>query len=258
MIYCNLKGGLGNQMFQIATTIAHAKRVGSDYSFDFSSCQTPNQGKTSNHYSDTIFKNIKNKVIGNSDNLITYQELNFNFSEIPNMENVILNGYFQSEKYFKDQENYIKEIFYFDDVDNIVNNYLDTIRNGKSLTSIHVRRGDYLKFKDVHPSCPIEYYIESMKYFKDNNFIVISDDIEWCKENIKGVNVYYSHYEDEVFDLSVIKNCDNNINANSSFSWWGAWLNKNKDKKIICPNIWFSEKANIDDSDLIPKEWIRI
>jgi hypothetical protein len=97
-----------------------------------------------------------------------------------------------------------------------------------------------------------------MKYFKDNNFIVISDDIGWCKENIKGENVYYSHYEDEVFDLSVIKNCDNNINANSSFSWWGAWLNKNKNKKIICPKIWFSEKTNINDSDLIPKEWIRI
>jgi hypothetical protein len=258
MVTCNLQGGIGNQMFQIATTISYAKKIGSEYFFDFGKCYTPNQGKTSNHYSNTIFKNIKNEVIDNNDNLITYQELNFNFSEIPNIKNVILNGYFQSEKYFKDYENYIREIFYNDDVDTRVNDDLNTIRKGKTLTSIHVRRGDYLKFVDVHPVCPLDYYQKSMELIGESNFIIISDDIEWCKENIKGENIFYSEYDDEIYDLCLIKNCDNNINANSSFSWWGAWLNKNNNKKIICPKIWFSEKSNIDDSDLIPKEWIRI
>lgn len=259
MITCNLMGGLGNQMFQIATTISHAKNIGVDYFFDFSRCHTPNQGKTSNYYVNSIFKNIKNVNVDiKNSNLKIYQEPNFNFSEIPNIDNIILNGYFQSEKYFKKQENIVKEIFCFDGVDTIVNEYLSSIKNGKNLTSIHVRRGDYLKFKDVHPTCSLEYYIDSMNYFNNNNFIVISDDIEWCKENIKGENVYYSHFKDEIFDLSLIKNCDNNINANSSFSWWGAWLNKNKNKKVVCPKIWFDVKTNIDDSDLIPKEWIRI
>lgn len=258
MITCNLQGGIGNQMFQIATTISHANKIGSEYFFDFDSCSTPNQGKTSNYYTNTVYKKIKNDSLTNYNNLRIYQEPDYTFSELPHIDDMILNGYFQSEKYFKKNENYIKEIFYFNHVDDVTINFLNTLRNGKTLTSVHVRRGDYLKFEGVHPICPLNYYQKSMELIGESNFIIISDDIDWCKENIKGENIYYSEYSDEVYDLSVIKNCDNNINANSSFSWWGSWLNKNINKKIICPKIWFSEKSNINDSDLIPKEWIRI
>jgi hypothetical protein len=258
MITCNLQGGLGNQMFQIATTIAHAKKIGTDYFFDFEKCHTPNQGRTSNFYKNTIFKNLNIDTLENYTNLNVYNEPNFSFNEIPTNDNVILNGYFQSENYFKNYETYIANKFYFDEFDNITFKLLDKIRNGKPLTSVHVRRGDYLKFSDVHPICPIEYYIKSMEIIGESVFVIISDDINWCKENIIGDNIYFSDYNNELLDMSIIKNCDYNINANSSFSWWGAWLNNNKNKKVICPKNWFSDKSNINYNDLIPKEWIQI
>ena len=169
-----------------------------------------------------------------------------------------MNGYFQSEKYFKNHEKFIKDIFYFNDVDKEVNDFLNSIKQGKTITSIHVRRGDYLKFIDVHPICSLDYYQKSMELIGESNFIVISDDIDWCKENIKGDNVFYSEYMDDIYDLSVIKNCDYNINANSSFSWWGAWLNENPNKKVIIPKIWFGTNKKLDIKDLIPNKWKKI
>jgi hypothetical protein len=258
MITCNLQGGIGNQMFQIASTISHAKKMGSEYFFDFDKCQTPNQGKKSTHYSNSVFRKIKNDSLLKYNSLSSYQEPSYNFSELPHIDNVVLNGYFQSEKYFKNHEKFIKDIFYFNDVDKEVNDFLNSIKQGKTITSIHVRRGDYLKFIDVHPICSLDYYQKSMELIGESNFIVISDDIDWCKENIKGDNVFYSEYMDDIYDLSVIKNCDYNINANSSFSWWGAWLNENPNKKVIIPKIWFGTNKKLDIKDLIPNKWKKI
>lgn len=256
IISTRLMGGLGNMMFQIATAHSISIRDNKKMICDTKDMLIPHKSYT--FYLENIFKKISFSDTLMNQSLVG--EGGFHYSPIPKIDgNVKLVGYFQSEKYFM---NYKTEILKLFEINDTTKNYLlekyGVIIN-QDTCSIHIRRGDYLGLPTHHPTQSIDYYKNAIQIVGEKkHFLVFSDDIEWCKENIKGVNVYYSHYEDEVFDLSLIKNCDNNINANSSFSWWGSWLNKNKNKKIICPKIWFSEKANINDSDLIPKEWIRI
>ena len=89
-------------------------------------------------------------------------------------------------------------------------------------------------------------------------FLVFSDDIEWCKNNITGDNIVYIDSEIDYIDLYLMARCDNNIIANSSFSWWGAWLNKNENKKVVAPTLWFGQVVGEDTNDIIPENWIKI
>ena len=256
MISSKLTGGLGNQMFQIAAAHALAILNNDQSCFDFDSCYTPLQGKPSNHYIYTIFKKINKKC----DKLLNkqYYENDFSYSEIPYESNLILNGYFQSEKYFIDVKEEIINLFNISDYDKDIVNEVLSLNEIKSKTSVHIRRGDYLKFPEIHKTCDVDYYKKAMSMFEDTTFIFISDDIPWVKNNFVGDNIIYSPFNDDIIDLTLMSMCDNNIIANSTFSWWGAYLNQNKNKKIIAPNKWFSENSKINESDIIPNDWVKI
>jgi hypothetical protein len=92
----------------------------------------------------------------------------------------------------------------------------------------------------------------------DVDFIFVSDDMNWVKENFKGNNIFYSDNSEEILDLTLMSICDNNIIANSSFSWWGAFLNENPNKKVIAPSKWFGPEGPSDTQDIYPTEWITI
>ena len=127
------------------------------------------------------------------------------------------------------------------------------------MTSIHVRRGDYVKHPNHHPVQTIEYYNKSVEMVgKDTTIVVFSDDIEWCKKNFNIDNIIYIEDEKDYIELYLMSLCDNNIISNSSFSWWGAWLNTNENKKVIAPNKWFGSAINENTNDIIPKGWIKI
>ena len=126
----------------------------------------------------------------------------------------------------------------------------------ENLCSIHVRRGDYLGLPNHHPACPLEYYEEAMKQMDDSKiFLVFSDDFGWCKENFTNSNVIFIEDNKDYIDLFLMTLCQNNIIANSSFSWWGAWLNQNENKKVIAPNKWFGKAIQHNTKDLIPPTW---
>jgi len=249
-------GGLGNQMFQIAAAHALAVLNNDQSCFDFDSCYTPLQGNPSNHYTNTIFKKINKKC----NELLNkqYYEKSFSYSEIPYENNLTLNGYFQSEKYFIDVKEDIIKLFNISDYEKDIVNEVLSLNEIKIKTSVHIRRGDYLKFSEIHKTCSIEYYEKAMSMFSGTTFILISDDINWVKQNFVGENIIYSPFNDEIMDLTLMTMCDNNIIANSTFSWWGAYLNKNENKKIIAPKKWFSDMSTNDESDIIPNEWIKI
>jgi hypothetical protein len=258
MITCNLQGGLGNQMFQIAATYALALRNNDTCGFNFSNCYTPLQGHTSTKYEKNIFKNITKleRFIPSK----TYFEPKFSYTEIPYSSNILLNGYFQSELYFNDFEDEITNLFHFNDDDiTSVKDFISKI-NKKNLpvTIIHIRRGDYLLNSDFHSVCPKEYYLNSIDKLNNNCYIFISDDIKWVKEEFNNDNFFYFESDNEILDLTLMTIADNVIISNSSFSWWGAYLNKNKDKKIIAPNSWFGKKGPKDTDTLIPKNWLKI
>jgi hypothetical protein len=258
MISCSLQGGLGNQMFQIAATVALSLRNKSDYGINLDICYTPNQGNLANKYYDTIFKNINksnNYVFTNF-----YHEPKFSYTEIPYQDDLLIRGYFQSEKYFEDYTTEIKNLFHISEENKfIIDEYFNKNNlNDKPITSVHIRRGDYLLFSDVHLVCTLEYYKKAIKSIGDSYFVFISDDINWVKENFKSDNYFIPEFNDELLDLTLMTMCDNNIISNSSFSWWGSYLNDYTDKKIIAPNKWFSNNGPIDTQDVIPNTWVKL
>lgn len=97
-----------------------------------------------------------------------------------------------------------------------------------------------------------------MDTVKDSLFVFVSDDMNWVKDNFKGDNLIYSPFKDEVMDFTLMTLCDNNIIANSSFSWWGAYMNKNKDKIVIGPKIWFGPNGPQTTQEIIPENWIKV
>lgn len=260
MVYVKLMGGLGNMLFQIATGVAygleHNKKV-------FFVRPIANQhGNMLRYFDDgAILGKIKNRftdpILGL--NSPTYIEPKFSYSQLPVYNFIItLNGYFQTEKYFIKYRNHIVDLFYNEEV---INSLQKKLLNISKTVSLHIRRGDYLKYPDIHPTQNIDYYKNAMSYFDDNHtFIIFSDDIRWCKENFKNLPYDIKYMDSGLEDyeeLWLMSLCNHNIIANSSFSWWGAWLNRN-DNIVIAPKKWFGKKATYDDKDIIPDNWIKI
>lgn len=240
MITAFLAGGLGNQMFQIAAAYSLALDNNDEAVFDFTRCWTPNQGNHAINYIKNIYKHLRHQ-----EGIINIVEQEYHepegssFEHIPYTNNLIIRGCFQDVRFFNNHYDKIKKIF------NIEEKYKDflltrykQLEDFTKLTSVHVRRGDFLKFPDAHPLCTKEYYTLAMKELPNQDFIFISDDMNWVRDNFKGENIFYSDVNNDILDLTLMTMCSNNIIANSTFSWWGAFLNPNKTKKIISPAGW--------------------
>lgn len=287
-------GGLGNQMFQYAAARALALDKNTWVYLDPSFLYEDAKGRwTQREYELNVF-NIKYKFersgrINFLRSLNTksymkkmsesglwpfpyrnfYQPDNKYHPEIKSCpKNTYLHGYFQSEKYFIHHEALIRKDFEFTESPTEKNTEaLNKIRNSNAV-SVHVRRGDYVSLAAAsafHGLMGVEYYSAAAKVISDKTrmpltFFIFSDDPQWCKENLKlegemhfiDWNSGKSSYE----DMRLMSNCKHHIIANSSFSWWGAWLNPSKDKIVIAPKQWFNDSS--DQTDIIPAAWIRL
>lgn len=231
-------GHLGNSLFQAACTIALAKRNNDSYQFPSSWKYRNDLSLPSSCFVPNIISRTK------------YEEPKFAYQNIPYKPNLDLLGYFQSEKYFSDFKQDIHSLF--------TPKNLDKISEQKNKVSIHVRRTDYLKFPNHHPTMTMQYYEKAMSLFDaGTTFVVCSDDINWCKKRFIGSRFEFSDNKDPILDLILQIKCGHNIIANSSFSWWGAWMNKNN--KVIAPKKWFGPAlAQHDTKDLYPNGWILV
>jgi hypothetical protein len=293
MLIINLKGGMGNQMFQYALAAIIAKRNNTELFIDKSFFRIAGVTQhTSRNFELKVFNNdykeasseqkmifrklsftnqIKKKLKLNYPK--TYYEQSFSFNpEILKLKTPLyLNGYFQSYRYLSGDEIFIKSQFEFSSQKLDENNYrlLNAIKKYNSI-SVHIRRGDYVNDQSTqkfHGNCGLAYYREALDYFmKEKKAILFffSDDIAWVKQNFNTLSynkvfVDQNKNENSWKDMLLMSSCKHNIIANSSFSWWAAWLNSYKNKIIIAPKIWF---ANPDQErkteDLIPREWIRL
>jgi len=185
-------------------------------------------------------------------------------------KNAYIDGYWQNEKYFKGIEGIIKKEFTLKNLPSPLFCKLSNEMVNSESVSIHIRRGDYIHSKEtnkVHGVCSLNYYNQAIKiingFVEDPTFFVFSDEIDWAKNNLK-LNYPTLFVSNKLMkdseELILMSKCKHNIIANSSFSWWGAWLSENSHKIVIAPNQWFSEKRmkNIGESDIIPKSWIKI
>jgi hypothetical protein len=228
-------------MFQIAATVGYAKKHGISY-------RLPKWFTTDGFDLSHIFKG----PFGTADQTEAqeYKYYDMYYTEIPESKgNLRLDGYFQNEKYFKGAEEELRKIFSTD----------SGVFFG-NVCSIHVRRGDYLKYPLIHTNIGMDYYkkaIEIMRSRGYEKFMVFSDDIDWCKQNFIGDEYSFSEGHRNYQDLNMMSSCKSHIIANSSFSWWGAWLGGNPQKTIIAPEQWFGPEGP-SNYEIVPENWIKL
>jgi hypothetical protein len=260
-----LAGGLGNYMFQIACAYAYGLKY--DKKPVFTTDDSIVIHKHLNHYKNNILSQIDLVPNANIGAKTNYQEQGFHYNEIPAIDgSVYLNGYFQSDKYFKEYTNEIKNLFSYPQeiADKVINKMVDENIYSSHINtcSIHVRRGDYLNSPNHHPVQNMNYYMKAIKQMpKDSVFLIFSDDIAWCKQNFPDLPEKFKFIEgnSDFEDLLMMSRCKNNIICNSTFSWWAAWLNNNPDKKVIIPSQWFGPAyAQYNTEDLYCEGWIKI
>lgn len=273
MIVIKITGGLGNQMFQYAAAKSISIEKKQKLFLDIDSFNSYALHKYGLHHfalRANIFKkpsNLKKRIIKFFGNKQKYKEVDFSFNSnffYLKGSPLILVGYFQSELYFRKYEKEIREDFQI--VSALKPITLKTIDFIKSVNavSIHFRRGDYIG-NSIHETDKTEYYKVAMKNVESKVenpvYFIFSDDINWVRENFE--TSFETHYidfndsESNYEDLKLMSSCKHNIIANSSFSWWGAWLNSNPDKIVIAPQKWFGDET-LNYKDIIPQNWIKI
>jgi len=280
MIIVKLKGGLGNQMFQYAIGLNLSRKNKTKLILDL----TDYKNDPLRHYELDCFTLERDRFITSEEsktNKLKFKILskilkNYSYfvqsdykSDMKILKfrgNAIIDGYWQSENYFLDIRKRILDNFTLRRRPDEKNQtLLKKILNTNSI-ALHVRRGDYVTDKKTnlnHGTCSLDYYQNSIKYLskrvQNPVYFVFSDDPKWVKENIStkapttyvDINTIDTGYE----DLRLMSNCKHFIIANSSFSWWGAWLSRNNHKIICAPERWFVEH---DEGDIVPKSWIRV
>ena len=254
MITTSLMGGLGNYMFQISTAYSIAKDLRTDAVFDLS--RTGQSQRHINNYLNNIFRKVK---FGTPIPKYIFNERGFSYDPIPVADDLYLSGYFQSEKYFSKYAEDIRELFRCKDVENQLREHISQI---ECTCSIHVRRGDYLKYPNKHTQSPTEYYDTAISLVKEKHpnvtFLVFSDDIQWCKNHFIGNEFTFIEGFEDWEDLILMSLCDANIITNSTFSWWSAWLGERPNKLIIAPEKWFGPEGPQDQQDIIPERWTKL
>ncbi len=281
MIIVQIIGGLGNQMFQYAYAVA-LKEDGYDVLLDLSAFDNYKlhdyglnkygismKSATKNNLNKIKFS-FFNRLLSKlkiQNNTINEESLLFDKKLLLPKNNSYIEGYFQSEKYFlKYRDLLLNEFILNGEVSNYTQSIKDMIMSSKTLTvSLHIRRGDYLNNinKEIHGVCSMDYYHNCMQVIDEKfvqvQYFVFSDDISWVKENLKIENgVFVESKENRLphEDIYLMSCCQHNIIANSSFSWWGAWLNPNPNKIVLAPSRWFNDSSK-NTRDLIPLEWLK-
>lgn len=274
--YC---GGLGNQLFQIFTVLSYCidHKIGNVSFSNMNVCRTDTPR---DEYWGNVFFNLKNYVQHvRPEKCINIHEIqNFKYNSLPfpkltnnDNQSIILRGFFQSPLYFHHNFEIIKKILGLDSLIFIIknfekDNYLK--KDNQVIVSVHFRLGDYKKFPDHHPIKNVNYYLQALKYIetktnknlkvlcfceKEDQEIVEKNYISLLKAEFESVEFVFVTELCDYQELLLMSVCDWNVIANSSFSWWGAYLNKNQN--VIYPEYWFHNKTT---SDQVLDHWIKI
>jgi len=285
LIIARLIGGLGNQMFQFAVGRALSLRMGNQLKLDITGFDTYtlHGGYGLNHFAISTEVATKTEIkrlrgfdgklfeilrrIGiSTPTYVKEKRLPFDPKLILLKGDYYLDGYWQSEKYFKDFEDVIRQDLQYTGSLSDKALAMKRLIEDCNAISVHIRRGDYVTntlANQFHGTCSLDYYenaiVEMSERVKNPHFFIFSDDLIWCKDYLKfKYPIYFvescaSQYE----DIHLMSLCSHHIIANSTFSWWGAWLNAKVDKIVIAPQQWFAD-SKINNPDILPEHWIRL
>ena len=289
MIITRIIGGLGNQMFQYAIGRSLANKLNTELKLDISGFDTYELHKyqlsqfniVENFATESEINNFKKRrnkfvILLNKLSLLNYKNKIYSEKRIFYFDpdvfkqkgNIYLSGYWQTSKYFENISTIIRNDFSVKSDSKGQNRDMLLDITESNSVAIHIRRGDYVsdpKTSNVYNICSLDYYEKCIelinKKIDSPKFFIFSDDPKWVKDNLKipdNLKVFVSHNTpDEAHeDLRLMKNCKHFIIANSTFSWWGAWLSNNPGKIIFAPKRWMKEDIIV--KDLILKDWIRL
>ncbi len=289
MIIVKLIGGLGNQMFQYAAGKALASQYNTVLKLDKSHLEKNSGGahtqrefelhvfdlKTEfaspaeiapflKHAESKLYRELYRKIPSLFGKKYIAENSHSYNSSLPKYgPDAYLEGFWQSEKYFSAIRDTLRKEFTFKNQSDQQNSSLLEKLNQTDSVSLHIRRADYVNDKTInsyHGTCDSEYYRKAVEAIKKvaskPELFIFSDDIAWCRENLSfDMPMHFIDHnkgKQNFEDMRLMSHCKHNIIANSSFSWWGAWLNKNKKKQVIAPKNWFKEKTS---PDIYPAGW---
>ena len=273
-ITVEIMGGLGNQLFQIFTLISYAisnKRI-----FYFEN-KTISFGTRKTYYCDNFLFKLKSFKKNYNEQIFVYKEPFHHYNDIPIMdaimENIKLHGYFQSYKYFDCNISKIIKMIDFEGTQKKIKYKLDN-QELDNYVSLHFRVGDYVNLQQYHPLMSVEYYrkaLEQLKFDTNNEewnilYFCEENDISYVEDKIDHLKRSFPKMRfskiDSKFDdweqMVCMTLCKHNIIANSTFSWWGAYLNSWSDKIVCYPGLWFGPSANHNTEDLCPDNWVEV
>ena len=290
MVISRITSGLGNQLFQYALARSLALQNNTSLYFDLSYYQQGYETDTLRTFKLDQF-NINYEVLNTSPYLYVskftkvlpnrtlkpfftfVKENQFHFEPgvlKANAPFITLEGFWQSERYFDDKADTIrKELTFERTTGKTFDGYKTEIEHTENPVSLHIRRGDYVNHPEFSTSfgfLGLDYYRAAIAWLKDRfsefKLFIFSDDPEWVRENLE-LDVTYTLVvntgnDADLDDLQLMSLCSHHVIANSSFSWWGAWLNASEDKVVVAPKVWFRNKPDWNTADLVPPTWIRL
>lgn len=287
MVVVRVRGGLGNQMFQYGFA-KYQELSNEEVYLDITDYKTH-----IHHYGfelDKVFSGLSYEIIDEkrlnkvrmAPNMFLNRVLNKTFDiqivrgsefrEQPAVsvskryaykKDIYFNGFWSNYEYIEAVKDILRKEFVFNYIPEGRNRELMDFLRGKTSVSVHVRRGDYLQEEELRDVCGLGYYRKAFEFFVEKNvktiFVVFSDDIPWAKEhfNFSPNMIFVDWNNGELrshIDMQMMSLCNHNIIANSTFSWWGAWLNVNKDKCVVAPRYWRNNNRN--ESFIYPKDWM--
>ena len=295
MIIVKLQGGIGNQLFQYALGRCLSFKKNTELKLDISSFKNNPSGITPRKYGLSVFninesfatdeeiarakryqrqqgkwRFVYNRLVANQNKYFQEQRFDFDSNVFKVFDDCYFDGYWQTEKYFKDVENIIRHDLTIRTPQQSKDSEIAEKIQSVSSIALHIRRGDYVSdpaTADYFGTCCPDYYRNAVKVIaeeiQDPHLFVFSDDPEWVKKNIilpyPTTYVNHNNSEKSFEDLRMMSQCKHFVIANSSFSWWGAWLSQNPNKIVVGPKNWFNNvKPGINTKDIMPQNWIKI
>ena len=280
MIIIKIKGGLGNQLFQYAVGRAVALHHKSPLKLDLTIFKTYELHKylldqlaiqadiaTENEISELkggnnlLFSALRKAGLVKRKSYLKEKRSSYFDASVFQNDDVYLDGYWQNELYFSGiRELLLRELASISSMSDEGYAYWECIKKSNSV-SLHIRRGNYLNLKNVNV-LDVDYYMKAVDYLRKGienpTFFIFSDDLEWCKNSLGFLDncIFVDRTKTEIDDLKLMSFCQHNIIANSSFSWWGAWLNQNSKKTVIAPKDWLLNDPG--SSNVILSDWVKL
>jgi len=252
----NLSGGLGNQLFQIAAAYAVARRVGSRLAINYNRHTSAGQGNHPSKYRDTLYRKID---VTEEWPILVYRYPEFIYNPLMPVRNAVLDGFFQSGKYFRDVADEVRQLFEFPK-EIVAGAQRVLAQDPRPAVGVHIRLGDYLSNsnKSSLHVCTRYYYQKTIRRYPPDKYriIVCSDDHAIAKKLVRGLKVEFYAGADDLAEMTLLSQCEQLIISNSSFSWWSAFLGVKK-KMVFAPNRWFAHDVHPTDEDMYETGWKR-